>query len=56
MAGTAGVWALLLAALGFVWLRRVMMQRLGGTTGDTAGALLELLEVLVLVGLALVAG
>ena len=27
----------------------------GGTTGDTAGALLELLEVLVLVGLALVA-
>lgn len=55
LAGTAGMWALLLAALGFVWLRRVMMQRLGGTTGDTAGALLELLEVLVLVGLALVA-
>lgn len=55
LAGTAGMWALLLAALGFVWLRRVMMQRLGGTTGDTAGALLELLEVMVLVGLALVA-
>jgi adenosylcobinamide-GDP ribazoletransferase len=31
-----------------------MMRRLGGTTGDTAGALLELLEVLVLVGLALI--
>lgn len=53
LAGVAGVWALGLAVAGFVWLRRVMMQRLGGTTGDTAGALLELLEVLVLVGLAL---
>ena len=53
VAGYAGLWALVLAALGFVWLRRVMMRRLGGTTGDTAGALLELLEVLVLVGLAL---
>ena len=30
-----------------------MVKRLGGTTGDTAGALLELLEVAVLVGLAL---
>ena len=54
LAGVAGVWALGMAALGFVWLRRVMVRRLGGTTGDTAGALLELLEVLVLVGLALV--
>ena len=53
LAGSAGLWALALAAVGFVWLRRVMMRRLGGTTGDTAGALLELLEVLVLVGLAL---
>jgi len=32
----------------------VMLRRLGGTTGDTAGAMLELLEVAVLVGLALV--
>ena len=30
------------------------LRRLGGTTGDTAGALLELLEVAVLVGVALV--
>jgi adenosylcobinamide-GDP ribazoletransferase len=30
-----------------------MVRRLGGTTGDTAGALLELLEVAVVVGLAL---
>ncbi|KOX62598.1 cobalamin synthase, partial [Pseudomonas psychrophila] len=54
LAGYAGLWALLLAAVGFEGLRRVMMRRLGGTTGDTAGALLELLEVLVLVGLALI--
>ncbi len=53
LAGYAGLWALMLAILGFVWLRRVMMRRLAGTTGDTAGALLELLEVLMLVGLAL---
>ena len=50
----SGVWALALAVLGFAWLRQVMMRRLGGTTGDTAGAMLELLEVLMLVGLALV--
>ncbi|EJN23607.1 cobalamin 5''-phosphate synthase/cobalamin synthase [Pseudomonas sp. GM79] len=53
MAGFSAVWALALAAAMFVWLRQVMVRRLGGTTGDTAGALLELLEVAVLVGLAL---
>ncbi|RON06617.1 adenosylcobinamide-GDP ribazoletransferase [Pseudomonas brassicacearum] len=51
--GWSGVVALVLAALMFFWLRQVMLRRLGGTTGDTAGALLELLEVAVLVGLAL---
>jgi adenosylcobinamide-GDP ribazoletransferase len=54
IAGLSGVWALVLAAVVFVWLRRVMLRRLGGTTGDTAGAMLELLEMAVLVGLALV--
>jgi adenosylcobinamide-GDP ribazoletransferase len=53
IAGLSGVFAVALAALLFVWLRQVMLRRLGGTTGDTAGALLELLEVAVLVGLAL---
>ncbi|MDN3220757.1 adenosylcobinamide-GDP ribazoletransferase [Pseudomonas nunensis] len=48
-----GLVALVLAAVGFIWLRQVMVRRLGGTTGDTAGALLELLEMAVLVGLAL---
>jgi len=54
IAGFKAVVALLVAVVVFVWLRRVMVRRLGGTTGDTAGALLELLEMAVLVGLVLV--
>jgi adenosylcobinamide-GDP ribazoletransferase len=45
--------ALLVAGLGFVWLRSLMLKRLGGTTGDTAGALLELAECALLLALAL---
>lgn len=44
-----GSWALAAAALAFMYLRSRLMRRLGGTTGDTAGAMLELLETLVLV-------
>jgi len=51
--GAAGLLALLLAAALFLWLRHCLLARLGGTTGDTAGALLELVECGVLVGLAL---
>ncbi|MFJ2482857.1 adenosylcobinamide-GDP ribazoletransferase [Pseudomonas sp. NPDC087598] len=54
IAGFKAMIALLVAVVVFVWLRRVMVRRLGGTTGDTAGALLELLEMAVLVGLVLV--
>jgi len=54
IAGVKVIVALVVAFVGFVWLRRVMMRRLGGTTGDTAGALLELLEVAMLVGVVLV--
>ncbi|MBK5012121.1 adenosylcobinamide-GDP ribazoletransferase [Pseudomonas sp. S60] len=46
-------WAVVLALGTFVALRRLMCQRLGGTTGDTAGAMLELLELAVVIGLAL---
>ncbi|MGE7957184.1 adenosylcobinamide-GDP ribazoletransferase [Pseudomonas sp. NPDC089530] len=53
LGGYGAVFALLLAVVVFAGLRRLMMRRLGGTTGDTAGALLELLEMAVLVGLAL---
>ena len=50
--------AILIMALGAVvlafWLlRRAFVARLGGTTGDTAGALLELGECAVLLALAL---
>ena len=54
IAGWAGICSVLIAGAGFFCLRRLMIQRLGGSTGDTAGAMLELLEVLVLVALALV--
>ncbi|MFJ4195287.1 adenosylcobinamide-GDP ribazoletransferase [Pseudomonas sp. NPDC089534] len=54
VAGLQGAVALLVAVAVFVWARRLMVRRLGGTTGDTAGALLELTEMAVLVGLALV--
>ena len=51
--GWAGLWILGVATLVFVGLRRMMLRRLQGCTGDTAGALLELLETAVLVALAL---
>jgi adenosylcobinamide-GDP ribazoletransferase len=54
LGGVSGAIALLVAGVCFFWLRHLMLRRLGGTTGDTAGALLELLEMAVLVVLALV--
>lgn len=53
LCGWSGLLALLGAALLFALCRRALLQRLGGTTGDTAGAVLELLECTVLVVLAL---
>jgi adenosylcobinamide-GDP ribazoletransferase len=50
--GWSGLLALLVAGGVFIWLRMLMLNRLGGTTGDTAGALLELVECAVLVALA----
>lgn len=49
-----GVSALVIALAVFIGLRQMMLRRLGGCTGDTAGALLELLEMVVLVGLVLI--
>ncbi|EJM20717.1 cobalamin 5''-phosphate synthase/cobalamin synthase [Pseudomonas sp. GM21] len=54
IAGFSGVLAVAVAAVIFLWLRQLMLRRLGGTTGDTAGAMLELLEIAVLAGLALI--
>ncbi|SIT72782.1 cobalamin-5'-phosphate synthase [Ectothiorhodosinus mongolicus] len=50
---SAALWGLAVASLSF-WLARAwMMQRLGGTTGDTAGALVELIEIAVLIAVLL---
>jgi adenosylcobinamide-GDP ribazoletransferase len=47
-------WLALVVTIGIgLIMRRVMARRIGGTTGDTAGALLELVECAVLVALAL---
>lgn len=48
-----GGWVAVLAQAMFAWLRHLICRRLGGTTGDTAGAMLELLELVVVLGLAL---
>lgn len=42
------LWLLLAVAAVFLLLRYLMVQRIGGTTGDTAGAMIEVIEVVVL--------
>jgi adenosylcobinamide-GDP ribazoletransferase len=44
---------LILAAAILLWVRNIMMQRIGGTTGDTAGAMIEVQEALLLCALVL---
>lgn len=44
MAGIANLWMALTAGIVFVVLRAMMVRRIGGTTGDTAGAMVELVE------------
>lgn len=46
--GAAGLWALASGAAVFLWWRHACMRRLGGFTGDTAGALAEGVETAVL--------
>jgi adenosylcobinamide-GDP ribazoletransferase len=53
LAGSSGLLAMLTALLLLAGLRHLMLQRLGGCTGDTAGALVELAEATVLLVLAL---
>lgn len=48
MTGKSGLIPLTVAMLAFLQLRAVMLQRIGGTTGDTAGALVELIETVAL--------
>ncbi|MBU0499753.1 MAG: adenosylcobinamide-GDP ribazoletransferase [Gammaproteobacteria bacterium] len=46
-----GLVALLVALAAGCWVRRLMIRHLGGTTGDTAGAMAEIIETAVLLGL-----
>ncbi len=53
LAGTDGLLVLLTGAAVFLLLRSAMLRRIGGTTGDTAGALVELTEAATLVAVVL---
>jgi adenosylcobinamide-GDP ribazoletransferase len=55
VAGLNGLWLVLTLAGVFLILRRAMIKRLGGTTGDTAGALIEVSETALLLTLAVIA-
>jgi len=54
MAGVNGVWLLAALAIAFLSLRRVMIQRIQGTTGDTLGAMVELSEAVGLMTMAMI--
>ena len=49
-----GVTVVLVFISAFMLLRKQMQQRIGGTTGDSAGALCELLETITLLAVVLV--
>jgi len=51
--GKAGVISIAAAAGMFLLLRSIMLRRIHGTTGDTAGAMVELIETAVLVAIAI---
>ncbi|MDF3932844.1 adenosylcobinamide-GDP ribazoletransferase [Pseudomonas citronellolis] len=53
LTGLSGVIALVVTLAVFLWWRSCLMTRLDGTTGDTAGALVELVECAVLLALAI---
>ncbi|QOJ23629.1 MAG: adenosylcobinamide-GDP ribazoletransferase [Gammaproteobacteria bacterium] len=42
------LWLALAAIITFLFLRHLMLRRIGGTTGDTAGALVEIAETAIL--------
>jgi len=47
--GGKGVWMVMVGFGTFLLLRQLTMRRIGGTTGDTAGALVELVETAIVV-------
>jgi len=46
--GLSGIWLVLILIFLFFGLRSLMLQRLGGTTGDAAGAMVEISEIVAL--------
>ncbi len=48
------IWLVIVAVMAFLLLRALMIKRLGGTTGDTAGALIEITETIVLLAAILI--
>ena len=54
--GGGGAVGLVSSLICFVALRRTLINRIGGTTGDTAGALIEIIETVTLVAIVLAAG
>lgn len=51
-----GLWLLITAITLFLILRHMMLRRIGGTTGDTAGALVEITETVILLTAVLAKG
>ena len=49
LVGMTGFWILLLISVVIYFLRYLMLQRIGGVTGDTTGAMIEVIETVVLV-------
>lgn len=54
--GWRGIVAVVVFLSVFIMLRRMMVYTLGGTTGDTAGALVELVEAATIIALAVLFG
>lgn len=53
LSGAKALWTLFAIAVAYATLRAMMLRRIGGTTGDTAGALVEVGEVAALIALTL---
>ena len=52
--GVTTSWLILILAGLFMTLRAIMLRRIGGTTGDTAGAMVEIAETALLLSMALI--
>jgi len=51
--GFATLWLMLVTTVVLLAMRRLMLKRIGGCTGDTAGALVEVTEIAILLAMAI---